>query len=113
MTPEQFFEEATRIDPAFAMAWGALALNRAWQAFLGLRPHDELLAGARVEVAPYKKGAGDFVLWKPSAADEPGWARASAKASAAVACDRSMAAGHRGPSPGRTPGARAIGRSGG
>ncbi|MBO3703699.1 MAG: cysteine--tRNA ligase [Candidatus Accumulibacter sp.] len=37
------------------------------------RNTDELLAGARVEVAPYKKGAGDFVLWKPSAADEPGW----------------------------------------
>jgi cysteinyl-tRNA synthetase len=37
------------------------------------RNTDELIAGARVEVAPYKKGAGDFVLWKPSAADEPGW----------------------------------------
>lgn len=44
---ERFFEEATRIDPAFAKAWGALALNRAWQAFLGLRPHAELLDGAR------------------------------------------------------------------
>lgn len=44
---ERFFEEATRIDPGFARAWGALALNRAWQAFLGLRAHDVLLAGAR------------------------------------------------------------------
>ncbi|MEM9704661.1 MAG: cysteine--tRNA ligase [Pseudomonadota bacterium] len=34
---------------------------------------EEILAGARVEVAPYKKDASDFVLWKPSADDEPGW----------------------------------------
>ncbi|MEM8936881.1 MAG: cysteine--tRNA ligase [Pseudomonadota bacterium] len=34
---------------------------------------DEMIAGARVEVAPYKKHAADFVLWKPSADDEPGW----------------------------------------
>jgi cysteinyl-tRNA synthetase len=34
---------------------------------------DELVAGARVEVAPYKNDAADFVLWKPSAADQPGW----------------------------------------
>lgn len=37
------------------------------------RPMDEMLAGARVEVAPYKRGPADFVLWKPSAADQPGW----------------------------------------
>ncbi|TCV97160.1 cysteinyl-tRNA synthetase [Luteibacter rhizovicinus] len=37
------------------------------------RDPDELLAGARVEVAPYKKNPGDFVLWKPSSADLPGW----------------------------------------
>ena len=34
---------------------------------------DEMIAGARVEVAPYKKSAADFVLWKPSKEDEPGW----------------------------------------
>ena len=34
---------------------------------------DELRAGARVEVAPYKRDPSDFVLWKPSAPDEPGW----------------------------------------
>jgi cysteinyl-tRNA synthetase len=34
---------------------------------------DDMLAGARVEVAPYKENAADFVLWKPSSADEPGW----------------------------------------
>lgn len=34
---------------------------------------DELVVGARVEVAPYKKDPADFVLWKPSTADQPGW----------------------------------------
>ncbi|MCQ2965515.1 MAG: cysteine--tRNA ligase [Alphaproteobacteria bacterium] len=33
----------------------------------------ELRAGARVEVAPYKKDPADFVLWKPSDANQPGW----------------------------------------
>ncbi|MEM9233978.1 MAG: cysteine--tRNA ligase, partial [Pseudomonadota bacterium] len=34
---------------------------------------DAIIAGARVDVAPYKKDPADFVLWKPSADDEPGW----------------------------------------
>jgi cysteinyl-tRNA synthetase len=34
---------------------------------------DELIAGARIDVAPYKRYAGDFVLWKPSGPDLPGW----------------------------------------
>jgi len=37
------------------------------------RTPDELIAGARVEVAPYKRDPGDFVLWKPSTPDLPGW----------------------------------------
>jgi len=37
------------------------------------RDRRDLLAGARVEVAPYKEDAGDFVLWKPSSPDLPGW----------------------------------------
>ncbi len=37
------------------------------------RSKDEQIAGARVEVAPYKEDACDFVLWKPSHDDEPGW----------------------------------------
>jgi len=41
-------------------------------AFSGRSP-DELLAGARIDVAPYKADAGDFVLWKPSGPDLPGW----------------------------------------
>ncbi|MCF3628313.1 cysteine--tRNA ligase [Thalassospiraceae bacterium LMO-SO8] len=42
---------------------------------LSRRDRDELIAGARVEVAPYKKDAADFVLWKPSPAEDglPGW----------------------------------------
>ncbi|MBP9534414.1 MAG: cysteine--tRNA ligase [Pseudoxanthomonas sp.] len=40
---------------------------------LSRRDTDEMLAGARVEVAPYKRDPGDFVLWKPSTGDLPGW----------------------------------------
>lgn len=40
---------------------------------LASRSLDEMIAGARVDVAPYKREATDFVLWKPSTADEPGW----------------------------------------
>ena len=38
------------------------------------RNRDEMIAGARVEVAPYKRDAADFVLWKPSSDQQPGWA---------------------------------------
>lgn len=34
---------------------------------------DEMIAGARVEVAPYKRSPADFVLWKPSWPEQPGW----------------------------------------
>ena len=37
------------------------------------RSVEDMIAGARVEVAPYKKNPMDFVLWKPSDADTPGW----------------------------------------
>ncbi len=40
---------------------------------LSRRDRGELVAGARVEVAPYKRDAADFVLWKPSEAGQPGW----------------------------------------
>jgi cysteinyl-tRNA synthetase len=40
---------------------------------LSRRPLDEMIAGARVDVAPYKRDAMDFVLWKPSDAETPGW----------------------------------------
>jgi len=41
---------------------------------LANRSLEEMEAGARVEVAPYKKGPMDFVLWKPSKPGEPAWA---------------------------------------
>ena len=40
---------------------------------LARRDRREMIAGARVEVAPYKEDPADFVLWKPSDADQPGW----------------------------------------
>jgi cysteinyl-tRNA synthetase len=40
---------------------------------LARRSLDEMIAGARVEVAPYKRAAMDFVLWKPSKPGEPAW----------------------------------------
>ena len=48
--------------PSFA-AYGALSG----------RDREEMIAGARVEVAPFKKDPADFVLWKPSTPDLPGW----------------------------------------
>ena len=46
-----------------------------WPAYGRLSRHsrDELVAGARVEIAPYKKDPADFVLWKPSGPELPGW----------------------------------------
>ncbi len=40
---------------------------------LSRRNQREMIAGARVEVAPYKRNPGDFVLWKPSTEQQPGW----------------------------------------
>src|SRR5215472_6372735 len=40
---------------------------------LSRRSRVDMIAGARVEVAPYKEDPGDFVLWKPSTAEQPGW----------------------------------------
>ena len=47
-----------------------------WRAHYGKlsgRSVDDMIAGARVEVAPYKRNPMDFVLWKPSSDDLPGW----------------------------------------
>src|SRR5690348_11667619 len=44
---------------------------------LSKRPLDEMIAGARVEVAPYKRDPMDFVLWKPSKSGEPAWSSPS------------------------------------
>ncbi len=40
---------------------------------LSRRSVDDMIAGARVEIAPYKRNPADFVLWKPSGPDLPGW----------------------------------------
>jgi cysteinyl-tRNA synthetase len=40
---------------------------------LSHRSRDEMIDGARVEVAPYKRDPADFVLWKPSTPEQPGW----------------------------------------
>jgi len=40
---------------------------------LSRRDTEDMIAGARVEVAPYKRDPGDFVLWKPSTDELPGW----------------------------------------
>jgi cysteinyl-tRNA synthetase len=40
---------------------------------LSRRPLDEMIAGNRIDVASYKRDPGDFVLWKPSTPDLPGW----------------------------------------
>ena len=48
--------------PSFA-AYGALSG----------RSQDEMIAGARVDIAPYKNNPADFVLWKPSSPELPGW----------------------------------------
>ena len=40
---------------------------------LSRRTREEMIDGARVEVAPYKRDPADFVLWKPSSPEQPGW----------------------------------------
>ncbi|MGH1480275.1 MAG: cysteine--tRNA ligase [Geminicoccales bacterium] len=40
---------------------------------LSRRSRDQMIDGARVEVAPYKRDPADFILWKPSTPDQPGW----------------------------------------
>ncbi len=50
----------------------AVASYAAYGRLSGRNP-EELRAGARVEVAPYKRDPGDFVLWKPSPPELPGW----------------------------------------
>jgi cysteinyl-tRNA synthetase len=60
---------------AYAADGHVLFRVQSFDAYGGLSRRDrrELLAGARVDVAPYKEDAGDFVLWKPSTPELPGW----------------------------------------
>lgn len=78
----------TSISAMVAMIAGLVAKGHAYEANghvlfevakadhygrLSRRPMDEMAAVARVEAADYKRAAADFVLWKPSTADQPGW----------------------------------------
>ncbi|MFT4585335.1 MAG: cysteinyl-tRNA synthetase [Gammaproteobacteria bacterium] len=60
---------------AYVAADHVLFSVRAYERYgeLSGRSRDDMIAGARVEVAPYKRDPADFVLWKPSDADSPGW----------------------------------------
>jgi cysteinyl-tRNA synthetase len=76
------------IGPMIEMIEGLIAKGNAYAAdghvlfnvpsmknygLLAGRNRDEMIAGARVEVASYKKDPADFVLWKPSTPEQPGW----------------------------------------
>jgi cysteinyl-tRNA synthetase len=60
---------------AYAANGHALFRVRSYKDYGALsgRSVDDMIAGARVEVAPFKEDPMDFVLWKPSSGDEPGW----------------------------------------
>ena len=78
---EHIGEMITMIERLIASGHGYVAAGhvlfavRSYPAYghLSGRSPEELLAGARVDVAPYKRDPGDFVLWKPSSPDLPGW----------------------------------------
>ncbi|MCB1650463.1 MAG: cysteine--tRNA ligase [Alphaproteobacteria bacterium] len=71
----KIIEDLIARDHAYAADGHVLFHVPSFPAYGGLsgRSRDEQIAGARVEVASYKKDPADFVLWKPSGADEPGW----------------------------------------
>ena len=75
--PEMIAMIETLIHKGFAYAADGHVLFKVQQyeryGELSRRDPEELLAGARVEIAPYKQHAGDFVLWKPSDEKTPGW----------------------------------------
>ncbi len=60
---------------AYAVEGHVLFRVRSYEAYgkLSGRSVDDMIAGARVEVAPFKEDPMDFVLWKPSSGDLPGW----------------------------------------
>jgi cysteinyl-tRNA synthetase len=69
-------EELIAKGHAYAAEGHALFAVDSWKEGYGRlsgRSVDDMIAGARVEVAPYKKNPMDFVLWKPSTGDQPGW----------------------------------------
>ena len=60
---------------AYAVQGHVLFRVRSYKSYGALsgRSVDDMIAGARVEVSPFKEDPMDFVLWKPSSVDEPGW----------------------------------------
>lgn len=62
-------------DHAYAKEGHVLFRVRSYKDYGALsgRSVDDMIAGARVEVAPFKEDPMDFVLWKPSSDEEPGW----------------------------------------
>jgi len=64
-----------RANAAYAAEGHVLFNTHAYVEYgkLSGRPLDEMIAGARVDVAPYKQNPADFVLWKPSKPGEPVW----------------------------------------
>ncbi|MGH6909700.1 MAG: cysteine--tRNA ligase, partial [Phenylobacterium sp.] len=67
--------ELVRNNAAYAAEGHVLFNTQAYSDYgkLSGRALDEMIAGARVEVAPYKQHPADFVLWKPSKEGEPVW----------------------------------------
>lgn len=68
-------EQLIKHDHAYAADGHVLFSVNSYKHYgaLSRRNPEEMLAGARVDVAPYKRDPGDFVLWKPSTDDLPGW----------------------------------------
>jgi cysteinyl-tRNA synthetase len=68
-------EQLIASDHAYAAEGHVLFSVASFPAYgkLSRRDPDDMLAGARIDIAPYKRDAGDFVLWKPSTDDLPGW----------------------------------------
>ncbi len=60
---------------AYAVEGHALFRVASYAAYgaLSRRSRADMIAGARIEVAPFKEDPGDFVLWKPSSPEQPGW----------------------------------------
>jgi len=88
LTPDVEPRATDHIDEMLAMIQSLLESNHAYEAdghvlfnvaamkdygVLSRHSREELIAGARVEVAPYKKDPADFILWKPSDDNQPGW----------------------------------------
>ncbi len=88
LTPNHMPRATEYIDQMITMIEGLIASGHAYAAEghalfsvdsyadygrLSGRSVDDMIAGARVEVAPYKRNPMDFVLWKPSDVDTPGW----------------------------------------